>query len=231
MEEPVVRSVGPTRCLRRALLLVAAILAWSTGCTADGAGDGQEAGPKIIQPGRPGEPARTLDPDARVPQSRWNRADARFVQMMIPHHAQALRMSALARNRAQDPRVLALAERIRGAQGPEVVAMSAWLAERGLDDASMHHGHHQQHNQRQPAPMPGMLSAAQMRRLAHTDGHGFDRLFLASMIRHHRGAVQMASDALQRGTDLRVNEIAGDVAAEQDAEIARMRQVLGSLRS
>jgi uncharacterized protein (DUF305 family) len=228
-----VRSLGtaPRRRLVPALaaLLIAGTVALGAACTADGSAPSgrQEGGPTIVQPGRPGEPARTLDPDATVQQSSWNEADARFVRRMIPHHAQALRMSALARTRAQDPRVLALARRIRGAQGPEVMAMSAWLAERGIDQASMEHRHHHGHGQM--AAMPGMRTPTQMRRLAASKGRTFDRLFLTGMIQHHRGAVQMSSDALQHGSDLRVNEIAGDVAAEQNAEIVRMREVLRDL--
>ena len=209
-------------------LLVAGTVALGASCTGEDAETAghQEGGPTIVQPGRPGEPARTLGPDATVAQSQWNQADAQFVQMMIPHHAQALRISALAQKRAQDPRVLALAERIRGAQGPEVMAMSAWLADRGIEQASMQHHHHGGHGM---AAMPGMLTDAQMRRLAAAEGRRFDRLFLTGMIAHHRGAVQMASDALRHGSDLRVGEIAADVSAEQSAEIARMRQVLRTL--
>jgi uncharacterized protein (DUF305 family) len=229
-----VRSPGTTPRRRHAPVLAAVLLTGGTlalgaGCTADRVhpGDHRRSGPTVVQPGRPGEPARTLGPDAAVPRSQWNEADARFVQRMIPHHAQALRMSALARTRAQDPRVLALAERIRGARGPEVMAMSAWLAERGIGQASMEHHHH--HGGRRRAPMTGMLTETRMRRLAAAEGRTFDRLFLTGMIQHHQGAVQMSSDALQHGSDLRVNEIAGDVAAEQNAEIARMRAVLRSL--
>jgi uncharacterized protein (DUF305 family) len=213
---------------RTAALAAVGLLAAGTSCTADRSAGDQQAGPemspRIVQPGRPGEPVRTLAPDASVPEPRWNQSDAMFVQMMIPHHAQALRMSELARTRAEDPRVLALARRIRGAQGPEVMAMSSWLAERGLDETSMHH-----HNGGGQASMPGMLSPAQMRQLEAADGARFDRLFLSGMIRHHQGAVQMASDALRHGSDLRANEIAADVSAEQSAEIARMRQVLRTL--
>ncbi|MDQ4008160.1 MAG: DUF305 domain-containing protein, partial [Actinomycetota bacterium] len=77
--------------------------------------------------------------------------------------------------------------------------------------------------------MPGMLTDTQMRRLATARGETFDRLFLTSMIRHHQGAVAMASDAVTQGRDLRVNEMAGDVSAEQQAEIDRMRDLLRTL--
>ncbi|MDQ4085393.1 MAG: DUF305 domain-containing protein [Actinomycetota bacterium] len=191
-------------------------------------------GAKVLQPGRPGQPARTLPPDATVEQPGWNSADVRFLQMMVPHHAQALRMCGLARSRADDAQVSALARRISGAQGPEILAMSAWLQEHGLEAPSGmrspsghdHGGHHAHGGQGSPAAtMPGMLSPTQMRELAGAYGPRFDRLFLAAMIRHHQGAVTMADRVLTHGSDLRVAEIAADVSVEQKAEINRMRAI------
>jgi uncharacterized protein (DUF305 family) len=192
----------------------------------------------VLQPGKPGEPATTRPPDRTVAHAPWNTADVAFVQMMIPHHTQALRMSELARTRADDGAVTAVARRIRAAQAPEIVAMSAWLQARGLHDGmqeahGMHHmqGMHgtQRMQGRRHARMPGMLSPAQMRELASASGGRFDRLFLAGMIRHHRGAVQMAARALRLGSDTRVNEMAAEVSVEQQAEIDRMRAIRAAL--
>jgi uncharacterized protein (DUF305 family) len=227
-------------------VLLAVLLLAATGCSGSGPAAGEGAGARttaaerpgsgtVLQPGRPGEPAETLAPGTSVQQPRWNDADVAFLQMMVPHHAQALRMCALARTRAQDEQVRDLARRIAGAQGPEVVGMSAWLQARGLEVPSAQdvaqewapdggHGHHHGHGDGGPQ-MPGLLSDAEMRELAAADGARFDRLFLAGMIGHHRGAVAMSRHALTHGGDLRVNEIAGDVAVEQAAEITRMRSL------
>jgi uncharacterized protein (DUF305 family) len=193
----------------------------------------------VVQPGRPGDPAKTLPPDANVPGTKWNAADVDFVQMMIPHHAQALRMCALARTRADDPQVAAVARRIDAAQAPEILALSSWLQDRGLPvpsapgagtgphsaHGSMHHHHRSQPDGGAMMQMPGMLSAAEMRTLAEASGARFDRLFLADMIRHHAGAVTMAERVAVSGSDLRVSEIAAEVATEQRAEIDRMRTI------
>jgi len=184
----------------------------------------------VLQPGKPGEPAATLPPDATVAQAPSNAADAAFVRMMIPHHAQALRMCALARTRAQDPTVAAVARRIRAAQAPEIVGLAAWLQAHGLagreNQRGMHHmpGMTGMHGM-QHVRMPGMLSPAQMHALAAASGGRFDRLFLAGMIQHHEGAVQMAARVMRAGSDNRVNEIAAEVSVEQQAEINRMRAV------
>ena len=154
-----------------------------------------------------------------------NQADIAFMQMMVPHHAQAVEMAELARRHAVDPGVRRLAARIRAAQGPEIVSMSAWLEEHGIpaapeDGLSGHHGG--------SAQMMGMLTPAEMDALAAARGREFDRLFLEGMIGHHQGALRMANTVAVKGIDVRVLELAGDVSLTQNAEIAQLRQLLGS---
>ena len=180
-----------------------------------------------MRPGAPGEPSQVANGG---PASRWNHDDIAFVQMMIPHHAQALEMAELARTRAESSAVLAAAERIEAAQAPEILLMSSWLVEQNVqvpkagDDMSEYdhaqHGHH---------GMVGMLTPAQLDDLAAAQGADFDRLFLAGMIAHHEGAVQMALDVLAAGEDVRVNELAADVNAGQSAEIGRLERLLAAL--
>jgi uncharacterized protein (DUF305 family) len=180
----------------------------------------------VIQPGAPGEQAETLPPDATLPASRHNGADVEFVQMMIPHHAQALEMGELARTRAGDRGVQAMAQRIADAQGAEIVGMSAWLERHGVEAPTAEDLQHQAHH---GGTMPGMLTPAQMDRLAAADGRRFDELFLRYMIQHHQGAVDMAGTVMDDGRDIVVGELAADIAAGQNAEINRMRTMLRRL--
>ena len=123
------------------------------------------------------------------------------MQMMVPHHAQALEMSELAQSRARDGQVVAISRRIKGAQGPEIVSMSSWLQSRDLevpesveDAASMdmsrgdHSGHEGGDDSGGAAmAMHGMLSEQEMTDLARARGREFDRLFIAGMIQSPRG--------------------------------------------
>lgn len=187
----------------------------------------------VIQPGHPGEEAETLPPDASVPATEHNDSDVEFVQMMIPHHAQAIEMGELARTRANDEQVQALAERIADAQGAEILEMAAWLERHGIEaptaedlEQDAHHGgSHGGHS----AMMPGMLSPAEMDELAAADGARFDELYLRGMIAHHQGAIDMAGRVMTEGSDIRIGEIAADVSVGQTAEIERMRTMLGRL--
>jgi uncharacterized protein (DUF305 family) len=173
---------------------------------------------RVVLPGRPGESARVTDADrVRAPDgSTYNTIDATFVQMMIAHHAQAITMAGLAPGRAGNTELGALAARIKAAQGPEIDRMRAWLRDRRLGETDPAHDH---------AAMPGMQSDADMAALAAARGADFDRRFVAMMTAHHRGAVQMAGDVLNGGTDQTVSELANEMAVEQGSEIRRMEQI------
>lgn len=166
----------------------------------------------------PGHP----DESSASPQDGWNDADAAFLEGMIPHHQQALQMAVLAQTRAESPEVRALAERIAAAQAPEILVMSDWLVDQGLEVPDHAHGD-------MAGDRHGMLSDDQMAALADADGAAFDELFLTGMVQHHEGAVAMALTVLSAGEDQRVNELAGDVNATQTAEIARMESLLAGL--
>ena len=60
-------------------------------------------------------------------RSDFNDADVMFLQMMYPHHAQAVDMAKLVAGRSQDQRVITLAQNIEKAQGPELTQMTGLL--------------------------------------------------------------------------------------------------------
>ena len=223
--------------LSRPLAVTAAGVALAlslSACTSDeGAGPAAAASgdgsPGILLPGGPGEENSTIAPEdaEKAVEPKFNEADVAFMQMMVPHHAQAIVMAKLARTHAASAQVRDLAARIRAAQGPEILMMAAWLEERDMavptaaeDPSEWDHSQHG-HN-----GMMGMLTQAQMTKLARAHGAAFDRLFLEGMIQHHQGAIDMADDVAVDGIDIMVSEVAADVALTQTAEIGRMHEML-----
>ncbi|MGW5045951.1 DUF305 domain-containing protein [Streptomyces griseoluteus] len=210
--------------LTTAFLTAAAVLA-AGGCSgsADGGDSGAKSaahsGPSVIAPGKPGEANRTMSAEDAAEQRQDdnspNAADRSYARMMIVHHTQALKMTALAPRRAQSTQVKRIAERISAAQGPEISAMKGWLATNGKGGTAHDHG-----------TMPGMATEAQLSGLRAARGKAFDRLFLKLMIAHHEGAITMATDVKAQGNNIRIEEMADDVIAQQTSEIVRMRDML-----
>ncbi|MER5834207.1 DUF305 domain-containing protein [Streptomyces sp. NPDC002130] len=178
-------------------------------------------GPAVIAPGEPGEANRTLSAeeaaDRRSENDSPNSADVSYVRMMIEHHAQALVMTELVPKRAESKDVKRIAERIAAGQKPEIEAMKGWLKSYGKPLKPERHEH---------ATMPGMATEAQLKKLRAADGQAFDHLFLTLMTTHHQGAITMATDVKGQGNNIRVEEMADEVTAQQTSEITRMRNML-----
>jgi uncharacterized protein (DUF305 family) len=110
--------------------------------------------------------------------------DVMFLQMMIPHHQQAIDMSDLALTKSTDSELLALAKDIRDEQAAEIVKMKAWLDKAGAD---LDPGHSMGDS------MGGMLSDSELKALESATGKSFDLLWLKGMTGHHDGAIDMAT--------------------------------------
>lgn len=211
--------------MRHRLVVVCAVVLLVAGAVAFfGGEDEPEAAPPrtVLVPDRPGEPneTRVAGPREAAPPTA---AEVRFVQMMIPHHAQALEMSGLAPSRASDERVRSLASRIEAAQKVEIDVMRSWLDE---NPEAVLKAHGEGHGGRHTTGMAGMATPEQLERLRGASGAAFDELFLKLMITHHEGAITMVDDVLDKGTDVTVQEMARDVQSTQAAEIERMRGLL-----
>lgn len=217
-------------------LVAVALSAGLSACSSSAPQAGAEPEPSVsftaevpvLVPGAPGEEPAVVAPgdEGSLPNPNVHSdEDVEFVTAMVPHHAQALEMAELAPERAGDPRVKAMAERIAAGQGPEIATMQAWLEMQGLPRAETDGGHGSH-----SGGMQGMATGEQMTRLLASEGEQFDRLFLAMMIRHHEGALEMA-ERLGGGTHPLVMDMAKDVAATQSVEIARMQEVLTDLES
>ena len=184
----------------------------------------------IIQPGAPGEATRELSADEaiEIANTSYSPDDTLFMQDMIPHHNQAVQMSALVAERTNRPELVDVAGRIDVSQEDEIEFMQGWLRERGerVPDPTVHSAMHTTQK------MAGMASPEQMAELAESEGTGFDRLFLSLMITHHEGAVTMVEELMEQpgaAYDPVLFEFTTDITNDQTAEIERMNALLVSL--
>jgi uncharacterized protein (DUF305 family) len=151
----------------------------------------------------------------------FNDDDVMFAQMMIPHHEQAIEMSDIALDPAvgASDTVRALAERIKDAQDPEIDQMKALLSAWGQSmtmDSDVDHS----------TMMSGMLTLDELASLSQLRGSEFDAAWLEAMIAHHEGAIQMAQDVLENGTNSDIRTLSEAIVSGQQAEIEEMQSLL-----
>jgi uncharacterized protein (DUF305 family) len=191
----------------------------------------------VVQPGAPGQPSKSVSAtQAAAPQRPPSKADVEFMQGMIMHHGQAVEMTRLLKVQGASPALLELGKRIEISQTDEMGFMKRWLRDRGLpltapmdmpgmsaaDMAKMDMSD-------MMAPMPGMLTKAQMAALRQAHGKQFDHLFLTGMIQHHTGALTMVKalfDTPGAAQDPWLFDFTSDVDNTQTAEIDIMRNMI-----
>lgn len=166
-------------------------------------------------------------------------ADVTFAQQMLVHHQGAVAMADLAPTRASSAKVKALAAQIKAEQTPEILEMTGWLAVwaphsamTGMSsspDAMGGMAGMGSDTGSASAPMPGMMTDAQMGQLTAATGAQFDKLFLQLMIVHHQGALTMAETEKGDGGNTAALALADSIMSGQSAEISTMQDLLKAL--
>lgn len=151
----------------------------------------------------------------------YNADDVAFATNMIPHHQQAVDLSAMVADRSDNAELIALAKQISAAQQPEIQILKVFLVQwnENPDTNSGQAGH--------GSAMAGMVDAATMTKLESLKGADFDKLWLESMISHHQGAIEMANAEIANGDNVDAKTLAKNVVATQGTEIGQMKQMLG----
>jgi uncharacterized protein (DUF305 family) len=150
-----------------------------------------------------------------------NAADVAFAQNMIPHHQQAVDMSAMVPSRTANPDVVVLANHIGSDQQSEIDMLTELLARWGEPTGADHAGH----DGHAAMGIDGMVDAATMERLQYLRGGEFDGLWLRSMIKHHQGAVTMAQHEVAHGQNPDAVKMAKIIVDWQQLEIGQMTKL------
>ena len=189
---------------------------------------GQAQAPAIVQPGAPGQASTVVSSVPKFSDNNFTADDVKFMQGMIHHHSQALVMARMIPTHTKTPELASMGQKIQLSQGGEIEAMTEWLTVRKqtvpmmmADGTVMDHG--------DMAPMPGMLTPDQMKKLDAARNATFDELFLTGMIQHHKGALQMVADLREAGggKELNIGDFLNEVDNDQRMEIVRMYGLLG----
>jgi uncharacterized protein (DUF305 family) len=159
---------------------------------------------------------KAADNSGAPASSQPNQADVAFVQVMIPHHQQAIEMAGPIDGRTDRPELTKLARDVTSTQRAEVSRMQGWLQAWGKLASGMGEMDHG------ASPMPGMMGQAEMDELMGLQGTRFDLAFLGMMTRHHQGAIEMATTELGAGSLGEVKQLAQQIITAQQREIQQM---------
>ena len=150
--------------------------------------------------------------------ANYTGADVMFLQMMIPHHQQAIDISNLALKTSKDAELLALAKTIAADQAAEITQMKSWLKDAG---ATTDMGHSMD-------GMGGMLNDAELSALNSETGTKFDILWLKGMTGHHDGAIHMTT-MIRDASNADIKAFGEKVIKDQSAQIEQMKVMLQRL--
>ena len=159
--------------------------------------------------------------------------EAGFARDMATHHAQAVEMAFIIRDKSQDEEIRTLAYDIAVTQGTQRGVLMGWLQEWGLAQASARprmawspeHPHAGPGSGDAPL-MHGMASDDELRRLRAAQGEEAEILFLQLMIRHHEGGVIMTRALVGLSRRGGIVRMAQSMDNGQRAEIAEMTELL-----
>jgi uncharacterized protein (DUF305 family) len=150
--------------------------------------------------------------------ANYTGADIMFLQMMIPHHQQAIDISNLALKTSSNEELLALAKIIARDQAAEIMQMKAWLKDAGATEDMGHEAH----------GMGGMLDDKELSALSAATGKEFDTLWLTGMTEHHDGAIHMVQ-MIEDASNMDIKAFGAKVITDQSEQIAQMKRMLEAL--
>ena len=146
--------------------------------------------------------------------------DRDFVAMMVPHHQGAIDMAEAELSFGHNQRLRSLAQEIIVTQQEEIAGMRLALVgtpsspSSGAEEASFMAGSN--------VAMSRMMAAMHVRPTGDAD-----RDFVAMMVPHHQGAIDMAEAELSFGHNEPLRGLAQEIVATQEQQIVVMRRAVG----
>ena len=138
--------------------------------------------------------------------------DLQFIDTMTKHHQSAVMMSETAIQKASDARVKEFGRKVVEDQKKDIERLATWRQQWYANAADAH-------NMQLPgAPAMNM----DMSHMQTSSGHDFDMMFVDMMIPHHKGALDMSRDALQKARRQELKDFARETIDKQEKEIAEL---------
>lgn len=127
-------------------------------------------------------------------------------------------MFQMAEEKAEDPDIRKMAEKMTQDQKKEIPELQALRNEVKPDAPKAIN-----------MKMPGMMPM-DMSKLEETSGSEFDKKFLSMTVEHHKGAIKMADAALKKSQNVDVKSKAQMIYDKQKGEVAQMENMLKEMK-
>lgn len=138
--------------------------------------------------------------------------DLQFIDTMTRHHQMAVTMSETAQQKASDAKVKEFGRKVVEDQKKDIERLGAWRQQWYANAADAHN-----------MQLPGASSMSMdMSHMQTTTGHAFDMMYVDMMIPHHKGALEMSRDALQKAQRQELKDFAQETINKQEKEIAEL---------
>jgi len=155
-----------------------------------------------------------------APDANKEPYDLQFIDTMIFHHQGALKMAEMVLGKTQRTELKTFAQKIIADQTREIDLLKKWRD-------GWYGGNPSALNMDMPGMMnEGMkvMNSEHIKSMDEMEPAHFDGHFLNMMVPHHRGAIEMANEALKRATHQEIKDLAENIISTQSAEIKQMEK-------
>lgn len=150
-----------------------------------------------------------------------NQDDVTFAQELVPHHQLAVQnCDIILGKQGIDPRVVDLANQIKGEQTSQIQQLQAWLNQWG-NPAPSQSG--------MPSTTAANANSAEIDDLQKAQGVDDSKMFLTEMISHDQAGITVAQTEIKSGQFPAAIAMANDIVNAQQQQITQMQKVLSSL--
>lgn len=149
--------------------------------------------------------------------------DIQFLDMMVPHHADGVKMAQMGAGKAQNARVKSLARKMAADQQKDIEEME-----------KMRESHYSGQPKAELMTVKGrQMTIEMMEKMAQEDmgkleaasGRQFDRTFLEVFMKHHQMALDMSRQETAKGQNAEVKKKAREIISKQTKEMAEMKRL------
>lgn len=170
-----------------------------------------------------------VTPVASQTEASRNTTDLKFLDMMMHHHTDGVKMADMGVDKAESEGVKALARRMEEGQKKDIDEMEK-MRERHFSGQPKQMSMMTKRKEMTMAMMEKMAEQ-DMQKLRSASGLAFDRTFLDVFMKHHQMALDMSREEIAKGADAEVKRKAREIIDKQTMELTEMKRLKTQIAS